>query len=154
MFRLPIEALDWSKGVFKKEPFMLQFDIYYLFFLAGLIAEERKTLTDEDKAIPQRDIIDSFPGQYSTSQRLIINLLLITEKKKRAIPDDDKVRLRSELLENYINPENNSLTLDGFKLANAYAYGGFRTLEEKISKPEDSADFMIAYLKILRKLEK
>lgn len=102
----------------------------------------------------QRDIIDSFPGQYSSSQRLIINLLLITEKNKRAIPDDDKVRLRTELLEKYINPENNSLTLEGFKLANSYAYGGYRILDEKIAKPEDSGDFMIAFLNVLKSVEK
>jgi len=154
MFRLPLEAIEWSKGILKKEPFMLQFDIYYLLFLTGLVAQDRKTLFDEEKTVMQRDVIDSFPGTYSTTQRLIINFLLITEKNKKAIPDDNKIRLRMELLEKYINPETNSLTLDGFKLANYYAYGGFQILVERIAKPEEPADFMIAYLNVLRDVEK
>jgi hypothetical protein len=154
MFKLPIEAIDWAKGIAKKEPFMLGFDIFYLFFLAGLVSQEKKTLKDEEENIALRDIINSFPGEYNSSQRLIINLLLITEKNKKGIPDDDKNRLRLELLEKYINPENNSLTTDGFNLANSYAYGGYRILEEKMPKPEDPAAFITSYLNILKKIEK
>lgn len=154
MFKLPIEAIEWTNSISKKEPLKLGFDSYYLFFLAGLLAQDRRTIKDEDTTIPQRDVIKNFPDEYNASQRLIINLLLITEKKLRAIPDDDKVRLRSELLEKYINPENNSLTLEGFNLANSYAYGGYRILEEKMPKPEDPAAFMTSYLSILKQIEK
>lgn len=155
MFRLPVMAIEWSKGIFKQEPFMLQFDIYYLFFLTGLVAHDSRILiADDGGAIHQRDVIDSFPQDYNSSQKLIINLLLITEKNRRAIPDNDKTRLRSELLEKYINPENNSLTTEGFKLANSYAYGGSQILDEKIAPPRDPADFMIAFLKVLRDVDK
>lgn len=149
MFRLSKKADEWTKDIVGESPFDLKLDIYYLFLLVGLTAKKSSAFTDFGK-----DINNSFPDGFKQQQKLIINFLLISRKKLLAIPDDDKQRIRSELLEKYIDPETNSLTLEGRNLSNEYANAGFEILENLMASPKDASAFLHTCLEKIKELEK
>lgn len=149
MFRLSKKADEWTKDIVGKLPFGLKLDIYYLFLLVGMTAKKSSAFSEFGK-----DINNSFPREYKSQQKLIINFLLISRKKLLAIPDEDKKRIRTELLEKYIDPETNSLTLEGRNLCNEYANAGFEILENSMAAPNDASGFLHTCLEKIKELEK
>ena len=148
MFSLSKAADKWASGIFKKEPFMLKFDYYYLFLLAGLLAVKSEAIKGEDA-----QLVDAFPAEYQKDQRLIINFLLIVHKKALGIPDFEKERLRSELVEKFIDFNNNTFSLAGRNLCNSYANLGFQLLQDALAPPTKPSDFLEAYANVIKKLE-
>lgn len=148
MFRLSKEADHWAKGIFRQEPFMIKFDYYYLFLLAGLLAKKSEAIKGEDA-----QLLDEFPLEYKKDQRLIINFLLIAHKKALGIPDSEKERLRSELVEKFIDFNNNTFSLAGRNLCNSYANRGFQLLHDVMAPPTKASDFLVAYAIEIKKLE-
>ena len=149
MFQLSQEADEWAQGIFKQGPFKNKLDYYYLYLLAGLLSEQSSSIKGK-----RADLVDYFIDEYKSDYRLIINLLLIVEKKRLAIPDNAKERIKLELLEKYIDAEKNSLNRDGRELCNDYANQGYLMLSEKMPKPADAYQFLTSYMKEIRKLKK
>lgn len=149
MFQLDKEADNWAAKIFKTGPFRIKFDYYYLFLLVGLLTKKSEAIKGE-----KNDLVDNFPSDYKQKQKIIINLLLIAEKERLAIPDDSKSRITNELLEKYIDPDTSSLNYDGRSLCNDYANYGFRTISEKMPKPEDCYDFLSSYTKLIKEISK
>jgi hypothetical protein len=153
MFQISNDAKEWMKDISKHNPdiFGTDMDVYYLFLLVGLIAKKRSSIEDTSTTGFNKE----FPKPYKAFQKLIINFLLITEKKYKGIRDDDKDRLSSELIKKYLDPDNVAkLSTKGFTLADEYSYGGFSLLQERIPRPTNVTDFFIAYNKTLKKLAK
>lgn len=147
------EAEDWAKGIVpkpgnKQGQFSLKLDIYYLFLLVGLIAKKSAAIKENGT-----DILAYLPGEYKKQQKLIINFLLISRKKLLAIPDDAKQRIRTELLEKYIDADSNSLSSSGRELCNEYANGGFQVIQEKMPPPTDPSDFLEECVDTIKKFE-
>ena len=153
MFQISEDAKEWMKDISKDDSGIIgtDMDVYYLFLLVGLIANKRSSTEDISVLGFNRE----FPKAYKDSQKLIINFLLITEKKYKGIRDDDKERLSTELIQRYLDPDNAAkLSTKGFTLADEYSYGGFLLLQERIPRPTNVTDFFIAYNKTLNKLAK
>jgi len=153
MFQISDDAKEWMKDISKQNSdiFSTDMDVYYLFLLVGLIANKRSSIED----ISVSGFNKEFPKAYKSYQKLIINFLLITEKKCKGIRDDDKERLSSELIQKYLDPDNAAkLSTRGFTLADEYSYGGFSHLHETMPRPTNVTDFFIAYNRMLKKLAK
>lgn len=147
MFSLSEDADQWAKNIFKQEPFTIKFDYYYLFLLFGLFAKKSEAIKGREA-----QLIDEFPAAYKPQQRLIINFLLIVHKKALGIPDNDKERLRSELVEKFIDFNNNTFSNAGRTLCNSYANLGFQLLQDVIAPPTKASDFLEAYAIEIKKL--
>jgi len=156
MFKLSQKASSWSNALLKQQPFTMQFDIYYIFLITGFAAQESLEIDPKDNPDKMKsgDIIKTFPVEFKSSQKLIINLLLVTEKKQKGIADDANVKIRNQLLEKYVDPNSSSLSEAGYTLCNNYANKGFKILFEKILKPTNAADFLTAFLKEIKIIEK
>ena len=146
MFKLSTTAKEWISGIEKKLPFNVNLDLYYMFFLVGVLIGQRSS----DNHFS--DLIRDFPSSYNDHKKIIINFLLIAEQRKKAIPLDAKLRLREEILEKCVDPERNTFSDYGFNLANEYANAGFQYLSEKIVTPQNTSDFMTSYLEIIKEL--
>ena len=149
MFRVSTGAQTWIKSLLGQEPFKISMDLYYIFCLTGLAAEQTKKIEGKE-----HDILDYFPTPYQDHQRLIINFLLISEKNRLGISDEDKNSIRTELIEKLIDPNINSLTGLGRGRLNEYANAGHRILSDKMAIPGNAAVFLSEWLKEMKKIEK
>jgi len=149
MFRVSTQAQTWVKSLLGQDPFKLSIDIYYIFCLTGLAAEEIKEIEGAS-----HDILDYFPTPYQDHQRLIINFLLISEKNRLGIANEDKDRIKKELIEKFIDPNINSLTSSGRSRLNDYANAGHRILSGKMATPGNAAVFLEVWLNEMKEIEK
>jgi len=83
-----------------------------------------------------------------------LEILLISEKNRLGISDEDKNSIKTQLIEKYVDPNINSLTVSGRNSLNGYANAGYRILSDKMPKPGNAASFISAWLNEMKKIEK
>src|SRR6185312_4604303 len=102
------------------------FDVYYLCLMAG-IASGRKERFEHGI-----DLIEHFPKEFKAGGRLLVGLLLAAVLKARGIELTEREAV-SRNVRGMVEATPFSLSADGVRLMNQYAYGGWLALCECFS---------------------
>jgi hypothetical protein len=107
--------------------------------MAGLAAERK---SDVASALTS-ELVDNFPGEFSSRGRMIVGLFLSREMRFRKIGLEEKGPLHRAIRE-YVDPRSPSqLSEVGVKELNRYAFGGFEKIIEWFpDKPADLESFL------------
>jgi hypothetical protein len=131
------EMKKWFAEIASHYP--TDFDLYYLCFVAG-IATPRK-----EPPVKAKDFIDYYPGDFTTRGRLLVGLLLATELEEHGIELTEREAVRKNV-RGLLESNGISLSKEGAKLMNQYAYGGYLELSENFTdKPRAIEAFVRMY---------
>jgi hypothetical protein len=147
MFKMQPEVDDWFRHILKNGPIQTKFDLYYFCLMMGLASG--KTESAENAV----EFVGYFVGEYRSSQRLILGLLIVAEAARLGLELGDRMEIES-LMKNYLDSANPAqLTEAGFARLNDYANGGFIAITEALQgvKPYQVETFLQWYSKELEK---
>ena len=147
MFKMRPEVDDWFRHIFKKGPIQTKFDLYYFCLMMGL-ADGKSEPTES--AV---EFVDYFVGDYRSSQRLILGLLIVAEAARLGLGLSDRAEIEN-LMNKYLDSANPAqLTDAGFSRLNDYANAGFVAITEGLqgAKPHQVETFLQWYAKEIGK---
>lgn len=125
-FRLRKDARDWFKILRDKKVFLIDFDIYYFCFIAGISTRTKMSVPNDETA----EIVTYFPDKYSQRARVMIGLFLKSELELLGVSMDERQQVYSTI-SGLLDPESSNFLSDrGMREFNHYAHGGFETLIE------------------------
>ena len=139
-FRLRIDTRKWFKNIEKE--FKLDFDMWYLCFIAGLATYRKEDVLSEQTT----ELVDNFPGLYREKSRVIVALFLSRELKEMGIRFTERKVLHKEIRK-LLDPLSPSQLSDiGQKEINRYSYGGFEEITEWFpDRPRKMETFLPMY---------
>lgn len=153
-FSIPKKAKGWFQHIQTKKGsnsgFELDFDIYYFCLMSGL-AKPRK---EELKSSETTEIIQSFPNEYKNARHLIVALFIKKELERFGVSLTERKALDNQL-KRLINPTTpTSLSDQGMKELNQYAFGGFKVLLDHFPEPPRTLDsFLVGFHKMIQNFE-
>ena len=147
-FRVRRDALDWFDGIrpgrrHGDAPMSLDFDVYYLCFMAGL-AVPRKA---DASQVETKELVDTFPGAYRQRGRVLVAAFLARELQGLGVSKRDRTALHSAIhgLVDPLSPCH--LSDEGLKQFNRYSFGGFQVLTEWFDdRPRAIETFLPRYM--------
>lgn len=143
-FRLNSAARRWFSDV--RPRMSIDFDYYYLCFIAGLAARRKKSI-----ALAETDeLIQYFPSEYRSRCNVLIAMLLKAELEEMGVALADRASVNS-VIRRLVNTQSASrLSEEGEKTMNRYADGGFEALTEWFEgKPRSFEIFVQRYKKFV-----
>lgn len=145
-FRLRRDARDWFRDI--RPAMALDFDVYYLCFMAGLAARRKVDVGQAETT----ELVDAFPGAYRQRGRLLVTAFLSRELRELGVSTDDRISLHSAIHE-LVDPLSSShLREEGLRQFNRYSYGGFDVITEWYqARPRAIETFLPTYKAQLRK---
>jgi hypothetical protein len=124
-FRIRKDARNWFKELLEVEKsFKLDFDAFYFCFLAGIAARRKESAPNDDTA----ELVPYFPDRYRQRARLYVALFLASELKLLGVTIAEKEAVHAEIGRLVDPGAQSSLSDDGVREFNRYAYGGFEVL--------------------------
>lgn len=144
-FRLRRDTRKWFQDI--STSFEVDFDMYYLCFVAGLAAGARNAQT---KTAETTELVENFPGPYREKSRIIIALFLSLELQRLEIDRGDREAVHKQIV-NLVDPRTPSQLSDaGMKLMNEISYGGFDVLTEEFDdRPRSIEAFLSRYCRMI-----
>lgn len=141
-FRLSDEAREYFRSIDQHSStgkFNTTWDQYYLCFMAGVI--ERR-LGEPPEADP---FIEKFTVDYRDQRYELLASLVSAEIDRKGLPWEDKDGIRDLMMHLLDSSTPTNLSDDGLEMMNRYAEGGFSLIRERIPKPRDLDEFLVAY---------
>ena len=118
-FRLCKKAENFGKHLKKGGFFKMDFDIYYICAMVGLIAGCKDTETTQS-----RELTRSYPNAYRDDFRIINGLLLSSHLKDNGVDLENRTQVRNAISE-LIDPNDAGHLKDkGYEELNQYSAGG------------------------------
>ena len=147
-FRLRQDAKKWFAEISDKQPFKVDFDIYYFCLIAGLVSGRRSEPAQGGRAAPE--FVNNFTEDYLGARRLIVGLLIIAELTHLGIDLHEKQDVRNTI-HGLVDPVSQTgLTDEGMRLLNSYASGGYDYFAEKrSSKPYHAEEFLRDFVQLV-----
>jgi hypothetical protein len=149
MFKLHAGAEKWGKTLlrqgFRKDssdavanPIKTQFDLFYLFFLVGVLAGRQP-----EGVVEYKDIIRTYPEAYTEYRYIMAGLLLATELAVAGVPIDRKQAQR-KVIDLLRSDTATFLSPDAVEVMNGYAAGGFQLVQDRLPiAPGEPHDFLL-----------
>ncbi len=147
-FRLRQDAKKWFAEISGKQPFKVDFDIYYFCLMAGLVSGRRSEPTQGSRLAPE--FVNNFTEDYLAAKTLIVGLLIIAELTHLGIDLHEKQDVRNTI-HGLVDPVSQTgLTDEGMRLLNQYASGGYDYFAEKrSSKPYHAEEFLRDFVQLV-----
>ena len=148
-FRINKSARDqWFKDI--SNEFSIDFDIYYLCLLPGIVSRRKLELPNSQTV----ELIRGFPDLYREQSRIIVSLFLDAELNELGIDFTNKGEVH-KAIGSYVNATSQTyLTATGEEQLNQYAHGGFELIASWFDdRPRWFLNFVKTYREQLSKLE-
>jgi hypothetical protein len=149
MFKIHSGVEKWGKTLLRQgsrkesadlvaNPIKTQFDLFYLFFLVGVLAG-RQPQGD----VEYKDIVRTYPEAYTEYRYIMAGLLLATELAVAGVPIDRKQAQR-KVIDLLRSDSATFLSSDAIEVMNGYAAGGFQLVQERLPvAPGEPHDFLL-----------
>jgi hypothetical protein len=152
-FRLREDARKWFGEIDGKPPVKTQFDLFYFCLMAGLTSGRQSNPTHGGRSAPEfLPPSGTFIEDYRPAQRLIIGLLIVAELQRLGINLEEKASVR-KTIQTLVDPQSpTNLTVEGLRMLNAYASGGYDYISEmRSSKPYTVEEFLRDFVGLVEK---
>lgn len=149
MFKIHSGADKWGRALLKQgsrkdagdvvaNPIKTQFDLFYLFFLVGVL-----TGRQPQGDVEYKDIVRTYPEAYAEYRYIMAGLLLATELAVAGVPIDRKQAQR-KVVDLLRSDTATFLSADAVEVMNGYAAGGFQLVQERLpTAPGEPHDFLL-----------
>jgi hypothetical protein len=146
-FRLRNDARTWFRHI--EAELTLDFDIYYLCLMAGLVARRKVAVSSSETT----ELVRDFPGDYRQRGRLIVAALLMVELEVLGIDMSEREAVNSAISHLVDSQDSAHMSPEGMAVMNEYSNGGYEVLTEVFGdQPRGLDTFLPLYKDKLDKL--